>query len=153
MPSTHTTATARGVGWQLLAVLVAACSGGPAASGEERVSSGDPAAAERGDSEESPLADDDQPECIPGTGSSPWSHSVPDEDTDPQACTNTTHPPGPPCEQNSDCGICHDGSSCGRAANREEIERLGSQCCQEDAAECEPFVVRCCSGHCRITGD
>ncbi len=84
------------------------------------------------------------------TGPSPWGNSLPDDDVDDSQCSGASSA-GPTCAANSDCGICHDGSACGRAANREEIERLGAQCRIPDAAECEYAVVRCCSGHCQVT--
>jgi hypothetical protein len=83
-------------------------------------------------------------------GPSPWGNSVADDDVDESQCGSPSSL-GPTCAVNSDCGICHDGSNCGRAANREEIERLGAQCRIPDAAECEYAVVRCCHGRCRVT--
>lgn len=145
-----------------LSLILAACSGTAPAPDE------DPAAAVGDDLDEHPataVADEqvaqpadpeldprlEPPSCEPGTASSPWSYGVADDDIDDEQCAGTTHRPGPPCTAHSDCGVCHDGSSCGRPANRAEIERLGAECCREDAAECEPFAVRCCDGHCRFT--
>lgn len=105
-----------------LLIALAACSGSPAA---EQAS-------------EPAVCAEDAP--------SPWSHSVPDEDIDEAACASATYPLGPSCEKNSDCGLCHDGSSCGVPATRDEIARLGAGCCNPPAAECpESLVVRCCA--------
>ena len=86
-------------------------------------------------------------------GVSPWGNSVPDDDQSPDGCAAAGSGPGPTCSSNTDCGICHDGSNCGRVANREEIERLGAACRHRDAAECEYALSRCCDGVCRITPD
>lgn len=147
------TTNARSAAW--LALLLIACSGAGAPTTEEQPTEGQPRApTTEATAPTTPTTPDDttdEPSC--DDGPSPWGNSLPDDDINEVACGQTAHAPGPPCETNSDCGICHDGSDCGRPANREEIERLGGQCCQQDAAQCEYAVVRCCAGHCRITGD
>ena len=139
--------SARAVG---LSFLLVACSGASSPAPEEQPTTEEPSAGPATPEATAP-ADPAPPSC--DTGPSPWGNSVPDDDIRPDSCAQTAHAVGPPCETNSDCGICHDGSDCGRAANREEIERLGGECCQPDAAECEYAVVRCCAGHCQVTGD
>lgn len=133
------------------ALWLVACSGASAPATEEQPTPEEPTTSEEPTVQPTPDDTTDDPSC--DDGPSPWGNSVPDDDIREDSCAQTAHAPGPPCETNSDCGICHDGSNCGRPANREEIERLGGECCQQDAAQCEYAVVRCCAGHCRITGD
>lgn len=66
-------------------------------------------------------------------------------------CANSAMPRSPfTCEQDSDCRICHDGSSCGVPVNTDELVRRGADCQREDAAQCEYAAVRCCDGHCQV---
>jgi hypothetical protein len=68
------------------------------------------------------------------------------------ACTppNAGAPSTFTCEFDTQCVICHDGSSCGIVVNRTELERRGAECQREDAAECEYSAPRCCDGRCAI---
>lgn len=55
------------------------------------------------------------------------------------------------CTYDSECGVCHDGSSCGTVMRVDAIKKSGDQCKLKDAAECELFGVHCCQGRCVTT--
>jgi hypothetical protein len=57
---------------------------------------------------------------------------------------------GPACEFDSDCAICHDGSSCGTLSTLKKVIDKGEACMIPDAAECEEAMPRCCGGHCTL---
>jgi len=130
-----------GVALCVVAALVA-CSGGSADDPE-------PTGGETSGSDGTETTDIAEP--TEDEGVSPWGNSVADDDLSPDACAAAGTAPGPSCRTNSECGICHDGSACGRVANREEIERLGPACRERDSAACELAMSRCCEGTCRIT--
>lgn len=131
--------------WLVLVAL--GCSGAEQSASEP--SSGQTEAEQVAPEQVAPPAQPGEPQVAEGYD--PWGNSAPDDDVN-DACEDTAHTPGPECNVNSDCGICHNGSQCGHVANRSEIETRGAECRQEDSAECHSFRVRCCSGHCVRTG-
>lgn len=56
------------------------------------------------------------------------------------------------CEDDDDCGFCHDGSACGTVMSTAEITHRGAACQQADTAECELATARCCDGLCTTSG-
>lgn len=55
------------------------------------------------------------------------------------------------CARDSECGVCHDGSSCGTIMRYDEILRRGDECKKADSDACELFGVHCCAGRCVTT--
>jgi len=51
---------------------------------------------------------------------------------------------GPACEFDSDCAICHDGSSCGTLSTLKKVIEKGEACMIPDTAKCEDAMARCC---------
>ncbi|MBU1240908.1 hypothetical protein KKF84_07170 [Myxococcota bacterium] len=52
------------------------------------------------------------------------------------------------CTRDSQCGVCHDGSSCGTVMLLSAILKRGAACEKKDSAACELFGVHCCGGKC-----
>ncbi len=88
----------------------------------------------------------DPPAQVPAAGADRPGHE--------QACMSENRGRGSEstCTFDSECDICHDGSSCGVPMSLAEIQARGDACQKEDAAECEPTTPRCCDGMCVVSG-